>query len=963
MSGHARFWSGALALLLVCGFPLLMARVGLQYVLHLRQERMEQEHTRQLEDAVRQFLPRSQAQTLIKASLENMVRRAESDSNPLARMISLAQTAARRYPRLFSFTVFDLKGQVTYQSNPLDSRRMAVNLLRVLQEFRTTAFGLVVPNDHLMLAPYLGIQDQFPIKFKRIPVGWFETSDRPQKTWFFNHLGRYFSIFCHVHREGFDPIMGLKPLVTTERASGIALHLVDTSDGSVIGETDPDRRLSIAHVAEIFTRKWQKTVLYQDRLWSSAAIDSRYRLLVSVSMEKIQATREWLALFHVAATLILVFGLLTLWRLGQQTDPPFISIRIKLTSLFLFASGTPLIILLLISAAYLTEREKTLVQEAHQESLARLREFDAKQLEVYQRCMRQIHDFFRTFSLRQPAAYRAFAAKSNTYLRQLWVNSARMISSESVSLSLVAGSQSDKQAVQFLDATLENLMAKYHGRENPRSNRKLADLEMVFSTVAGSRVTDFFATLEEKRDTIITLNLGPLTGYFTFITLPGPERPDYIAVMWWGQDDMGRLYLREALPGEPLEDGTELMAVSRDKRLSISAVREPGLPYRFRFFLRHVAWPERPIGPWFYPLLRRTLFSGTSESQTCLYRDKPYLLTSFPGIRLNDHIYFAFRPLHAIANEISSLRIKVLAFGLLSLGFAYGLSYFLASKFLKPISDISTGVDAVQRKRFQHRIPAQDRDEFGDLSQMFNRMIESLQEVTMARQVQERLFPKSALVLGEYSTCGLSRPASDLGGDYFDYVAIDSRLLLILGDVTGHGVPAALMMAMAKATLIQCARTRAPFADLVAQFNHVFFVAGGKRSLMTVIFCEVETASHQIMLWNCGHPYPYRQSRSGTCSFVTTTGNILGIRPKPMGTPITLTIEPGERLLLYTDGLAESLSEVQTSAFDILQKYLESRPRLPVAEACADLLDHHPFVERRLPQPDDFSVLILERTS
>ena len=77
--------------------------------------------------------------------------------------------------------------------------------------------------------------------------------------------------------------------------------------------------------------------------------------------------------------------------------------------------------------------------------------------------------------------------------------------------------------------------------------------------------------------------------------------------------------------------------------------------------------------------------------------------------------------------------------------------------------------------------------------------------------------------------------------------------------------------------------------------------------------------------------------------------------------PKTLKLEPGDRLILYSDGMAETLSQKGEDGYRALARFFASRPRLPATEACFDFLHHHPFILSGQRQPDDFSVLVLAR--
>lgn len=245
------------------------------------------------------------------------------------------------------------------------------------------------------------------------------------------------------------------------------------------------------------------------------------------------------------------------------------------------------------------------------------------------------------------------------------------------------------------------------------------------------------------------------------------------------------------------------------------------------------------------------------------------------------------------------------------------------------------------------------------------RLYEMAREISLAKQVQANFLPQKQLKLNAYSVFGHSRPATQLGGDYFDYFVIDDRyLVIIIADVMGHGVPAALGMTIVKTSVLQRAKEEFSVEKLVDTINLTLMSSQKQRLMVTAQFTVIDTVEHKGTIFHRGHVFPFHTTDNGKwvqerCVIAPPLGVV-----KNSSTPGTsIEVLPGERWLFYTDGLYESLSENDENDMKInaLQNYLESRPLLPITEACSDILDHHPSFLSGHPQPDDYTVLILER--
>jgi CHASE2 domain-containing sensor protein len=177
-----------------------------------------------------------------------------------------------------------------------------------------------------------------------------------------------------------------------------------------------------------------------------------------------------------------------------------------------------------------------------------------------------------------------------------------------------------------------------------------------------------------------------------------------------------------------------------------------------------------------------------------------------------------------------------------------------------------------------------------------------------AGAVQKELFPASVINEGEYLVRAVNIPCEEVGGDFFDFQVIDGRnLFFILGDVSGHGVPAALVTVMAK-TAIEVLRQAQIFSveSFLKSFNQLTIRLLKKKRMMTAILGTLDLNTHELKIHHAGHLFPVLVSQDGTIREVKGISCPLGVSRKTVFPEIELVIQPGESLVIYTDGIVEA---------------------------------------------------------
>jgi hypothetical protein len=364
-------------------------------------------------------------------------------------------------------------------------------------------------------------------------------------------------------------------------------------------------------------------------------------------------------------------------------------------------------------------------------------------------------------------------------------------------------------------------------------------------------------------------------------------------------------------------------------------------------------------------LMTRAEIGQKDFSQKIQIDGKKYLAFVFLGNYMRNMAFLALYPEEVITRKLDNFKYWTIAGITFILLTSICIGFLLSASFLIPIDDMKKGLQAINNRNTNYRMSLFSRDEFGNLALFFNQMMENLDELNMGSIVQKKLLPQEALELNGYVVYGLSSPATDLGGDYFDYHKIeDHSILLLIGDVTGHGVPAALIMAMAKATIQEGIQSKKSIAEMAQGLNLTIFSTMEKTFFFSCTFLLLNTIQNTIETINFGHPFPYRYSKDQKLSLESVTPNYpLGIRNKIRLIPHYTRLQSEEKLIYYTDGLVESLDDdPDINAFDSFGLYLQKYCSLQVKPLCENALANHPFVKTGKTQPDDFTLLVISRT-
>jgi len=236
-------------------------------------------------------------------------------------------------------------------------------------------------------------------------------------------------------------------------------------------------------------------------------------------------------------------------------------------------------------------------------------------------------------------------------------------------------------------------------------------------------------------------------------------------------------------------------------------------------------------------------------------------------------------------------------------------------------------------------------------------------ELEIAREVQEHLFPQRLPQVMGLDYCGQCRPAREVGGDYYDFLALpDGMLGIAIGDVSGKGVGAALLMASLEASLRALAPVVDAPAELMDRVNSLVYQASAANRYATLFYAKYDPAGRRLAYVNAGHNPPVVLRKRGNSFDVLRLeigGPVIGMLPSRYQRGV-FTPETGDLIVLFTDGVSESMNvrgeEWGEDRLIQLTQTCHGRPALEVSGRI--LAAAHAFAAGA-SQHDDMTVVVL----
>ena len=327
------------------------------------------------------------------------------------------------------------------------------------------------------------------------------------------------------------------------------------------------------------------------------------------------------------------------------------------------------------------------------------------------------------------------------------------------------------------------------------------------------------------------------------------------------------------------------------------------------------------------------------------------------------------RPVGEALKDIRATAIRSAGLGLAFIALTLIGIVPLSASLTKNLSSLNVGVHQIASGDYRARVPVKTKDEFGQLARAFNQMAEDVErhqqsavgqerirrELELGREIQHTMLPHAPLQVGPVRVQGVSSAAGEVGGDFFNYFELrDGRVALLVGDVSGKGVGAALLMANIQASL----RTRLALGqDLEALAEELDrdIQANTPGAVYATLFVgSLDPATRVLRYLNAGHNPQYVLRPGGQLERLESSGLPVGLIAGRGYREGQVQLAPGDVVFCYTDGCVEAENE-QGEMFgaEALERELLAAGPLPPADLLRRMEEVlRAFVGRREPFDD-----------
>ncbi len=238
-------------------------------------------------------------------------------------------------------------------------------------------------------------------------------------------------------------------------------------------------------------------------------------------------------------------------------------------------------------------------------------------------------------------------------------------------------------------------------------------------------------------------------------------------------------------------------------------------------------------------------------------------------------------------------------------------------------------------------------------------------ELNRAAQIQKDLLPRQNPACENFEIAGLNIPCEQVGGDYFDFIPIDpGRLGIIIADVSGKGISAALLMASLRAALHVEIRPQIKIDDMACRLNDFVHQSAAVNRFITFFFCELELKTGALRYINAGHNPPILIKRGGEICRLEPGGFCLGMFPSVVYEASEVCLGAGDTVVLYTDGVTDSRNTEnhefgEENLIALVKKNIKQPADKIVDKVSAEL---SAFTAGARPF-DDMTLIIIKRTA
>jgi sigma-B regulation protein RsbU (phosphoserine phosphatase) len=237
-------------------------------------------------------------------------------------------------------------------------------------------------------------------------------------------------------------------------------------------------------------------------------------------------------------------------------------------------------------------------------------------------------------------------------------------------------------------------------------------------------------------------------------------------------------------------------------------------------------------------------------------------------------------------------------------------------------------------------------------------------EIRIAAAIQQRIIPKELPKIEGYELAGINSPSKEVGGDYYDCIDIgNGKYALVIADVTGKGIGAALLVNTLNAALYSYLEFQLPLTEMTDKLNKLIYNSSPSDKFITFFIAVLDSKTGSLDVVNAGHNPILLLRKDGKLEKIDAGG--IGLGMLDLGIPYqgqTLTMNPGDKLFLYTDGIPEAMNKNEEEYSDprMIEFFIKNSDR-PASDFISGIVKDVNQYADGAPQSDDITSIILKR--
>ncbi len=336
--------------------------------------------------------------------------------------------------------------------------------------------------------------------------------------------------------------------------------------------------------------------------------------------------------------------------------------------------------------------------------------------------------------------------------------------------------------------------------------------------------------------------------------------------------------------------------------------------------------------------------------------------------------------IYATQQQVRNRALLVLLVGTV---FSAFLGLLISGGLAKPVKRLSEGTRRIAQGDFAHRVEVRGHDEIARLAAAFNTMASDLEgyiaelkrttaekermlkELEIAKEIQESFLPDSTPKMEGFDIVVTSLPAMVVGGDFYDFIPINNEAWgIVVADVSGKGIPAAMYMALSRTLIRASAIGSLSPLDAIRQANALILEESRANMFVTLFYMILNSKTMRLMYVNAGHnpPIVMHEGDAGI-TLLKAQGTPLGVSKDLIAGVDEIGLKKGDVIALYTDGITEALNDKgEQFGMKRLTGVINENKSLLVSEIEKKVMaDLRAFVGRE-PQFDDITLVMLKAT-